>query len=51
VRSINKMLDFPVYVDPVKLEEILVQDPNAKYFKPAEPQELDELVKQVSGLK
>ena len=51
VRSIGKMLDFPVYVEHSKLEEILVQDPNSKYFTAAEPQELDELVKQVSGLK
>lgn len=51
VRSINKMLDFPVYVDSVKLDEILAQDPNAKYLKQADAQELDELVKQVSGLK
>lgn len=51
VRSISKMLDFPIDISDSKLEEILLQDPNAKYFKPAEPQELDKLVKQVSGLK
>jgi hypothetical protein len=51
VRSVNKMLDFPVYADPIKLREILSQDPNSKYIKPADEQELDQLVKQVSGLK
>jgi hypothetical protein len=51
VYSLRKLLGFPVYFTEAQLDVILAQDPNAKYFRAAEPQPLDEYVKQVSGLK
>lgn len=48
LRSLD--LGVPINITEEKLNEILVQDPNSKYFIPAEPQELDILVKHVSGL-
>jgi hypothetical protein len=50
VHSLIKQLNFPVYITEDKLEEILAQDPNAKYFQPAPEQELDSYVRTVSGL-
>jgi hypothetical protein len=50
VRSLSKLLDFPVGKDPAVIEEILKTDPNAKYFHAAVDQPLDSLVRRVSGL-
>lgn len=51
IYSLRGLLNFPVYITEEQLEAILVEDPNTKYFQAAEPQLLDEYVKQVSGLK
>jgi hypothetical protein len=50
IKSIAKQLEFPVHVDPVKLDEILSQDPNAKYFSAVGDQPLDLVVRTASGL-
>lgn len=50
VRSLPSLLGIPVDITEEKLEEILVQDPNNKYFTAAESQPLDNYVRKVSGL-
>jgi hypothetical protein len=50
LRSIEKALHFKLNVPAEKLAEILITDPNSKYFKAAEAQELDKYVRYVSGL-
>jgi len=50
VRSLSKQLDFPIDCDAERIAKILETDPNAKYFVPAPDQELDKIVKKVSGL-
>jgi len=50
VRSLPALLGMPVSITEEKLEEILVQDPNSKYFTAAEEQPLDNYVRKVSGL-
>jgi hypothetical protein len=50
LKSVERNLGFPIYIGEEKLEEILIQDPNAKYFHPAGPQDLDKYVRHVSGL-
>jgi hypothetical protein len=50
IKSIAKQLAFPVHVPSDKLDEILIQDPNAKYFSSIEMQPLDLIVRAVSGL-
>jgi len=50
VRSLPALLGIPVSITEEKLEEILVQDPNSKYFTAAEQQPLDNYVRKVSGL-
>lgn len=51
LRSISVQLHFPIFIEDAVLDEILIKDPNAKYFQPAETQELDYFVRQVSGIK
>lgn len=51
IRSISYQLEFPIHIEDSVLEEILVKDPNAKYFQQSEPQDLDYFVKHVSGIK
>ena len=48
VSSLSSLLDFPVAVDLVTIDKILVKDPNTKYFRKAPKQELDKIVKKVS---
>ena len=50
VHSLREQLNFPIYITEEKLDEILAQDANAKYFQPAPEQELDSYVRTVSGL-
>ena len=50
VRSLPALLGIPVSITEEKLEEILVQDPNSKYFTAAVQQPLDNYVRKVSGL-
>jgi hypothetical protein len=50
LHSLRAQLNFPVYITDQQLEEILVQDPNAKYFTSAKEQPLDQYVRTVSGL-
>lgn len=50
IHSIRKQLNFPVYITEERLEEILAEDPNAKYLQAAAPQPLDQLVRRVSGI-
>lgn len=50
VRSLIKQLNFPIYITEEKLEEILKEDPNSKYFQPAPDQPLDAYVRTVSGI-
>jgi hypothetical protein len=48
--SLSALLGVPIDIDSHKLEEILIKDPNAKYFTTAEEQPLDSYVRTVSGL-
>lgn len=45
VRSLGKWLDFPVAWNDLRIEDILVEDANAKYIQPCEPTALDAHVK------
>lgn len=51
VRSLSLQLEFPIHIEDSVLDEILIKDPNSKYFQPAETQELDHFVRHVSGIK
>lgn len=50
VRSLRQLLGIPIDISSEKLDEILIKDPNAKYFVPAPEQPLDSYVRTVSGL-
>ena len=51
LQSLAKQLDFPIaHTDP-RLNSILSDDANKKYFKDIDRQELDSLVRKVSGIK
>lgn len=50
LRRVEKDLFFKLNVPTEKLNEILINDPNSKYFKATEAQELDKYVRYVSGL-
>jgi hypothetical protein len=50
IHGVRSQLGFPVYITQEKLDEILIQDANAKYFQPAADQELDKTVRHVSGI-
>lgn len=50
VSSLSAQLDFPINCDPEQISKILETDPNSKYFAPAPDQDLDKIVKKVSGL-
>ncbi len=51
VRSLSRQLEFPIHIEDAVLDEILVKDPNTKYFCQSETQELDHFVRHVSGIK
>ena len=51
LKSLSKQLDFPIQYDDVRIEEILKDDANKKYFTKIDRQELDNLVRHVSGIK
>ena len=51
LKSLSKQLDFPIQYDDVRIEEILKDDANKKYFTNISRQELDNLVRHVSGIK
>ena len=51
LKSLSKILDFPIAHDDPRVFEILKQDANEKYFKSIPQQELDKTVRKVSGLK
>ena len=50
LQNLSKQLELDINVPDAKLNEILVQDPNAKYFQAAPDQPLDSYVRTVSGL-
>ena len=50
VSSLSAQLDFPINCDLEQISKILETDPNSKYFAPAPDQDLDKIVKKVSGL-
>lgn len=50
LKSLSSQLDFPIAYDHPAVESILSVDANSKYLVPAPQQELDLLVKKVSGL-
>lgn len=50
LKSLSKILDFPIAYDDPRVFEILKQDSNEKYFTSIEPTELDKTVRRVSGL-
>jgi hypothetical protein len=50
LHSLSRQLNFPIMCDTTSIAKILETDTNAKYFVPAPAQELDALVKKVSGL-
>lgn len=50
VKSLGKVLDFPVAGDDPRISEILKQDANEKYFTSIGYTELDKTVRKVSGL-
>ena len=45
LRSLERLLDFPVAWNDERVEEILKEDANAKYITECEPTQLDEVVK------
>lgn len=49
IHSVQRQLDFPIHISQDKLDEILAQNPNTKYFTAADEQPLDGLVRKVSG--
>jgi hypothetical protein len=51
LQSLSKQLDFPIAYDDPRINIILEKDANSKYFKSIERQELDSLVRKVSGIK
>ena len=51
LKSLSKQLDFPIAYEDSRIGEILKDDANKKYFKSIERQELDNLVRHVSGIK
>lgn len=51
LESLSKQLDFPIAFDDERVNEILKQDANEKYFQRIDMQELDYTVRKVSGLK
>lgn len=51
LKSLNKILDFPIAYDDPRVFDILKQDANEKYFQSIPQQELDKTVRKVSGLK
>jgi hypothetical protein len=51
LQSLSKQLDFPIAHDDVRVDDILKQDANEKYFQSIGIQELDYTVRKVSGLK
>jgi hypothetical protein len=51
IHSLSKQLDFPIAYDDPRVFEILKDDANEKYFNEIERQELDNLVRKVSGIK
>jgi hypothetical protein len=51
LKSLSKQLDFPIAYDDPRVFEILENDANEKYFNKIERQELDSLVRKVSGIK
>jgi len=51
LQSLSKQLDFPIAYDDPRVNNILEKDANSKYFKSVERQELDSLVRKVSGIK
>jgi len=50
LKSLSLLLDFPIAYDHPSVDTILSNDANSKYFTPAPLQELDLLVKKVSGI-
>lgn len=50
LKSLSKILDFPIAYDDPRVFEILKQDSNEKYFIKIESTELDKTVRRVSGL-
>ena len=51
IKQIERDLCFRIPISRDKLEEILTPNANTKYFKSIDPQPLDKIVKQVSGIK
>ena len=51
LKSLSKLLDFPIAYNDPRVQEILKQDANEKYFQSVPLQELDKTVRKVSGLK
>jgi hypothetical protein len=51
LQSLSKQLDFPIAHDDPRVNNILEEDANSKYFKSIKRQELDSLVRKVSGIK
>jgi hypothetical protein len=51
VRSLPALLGFPVTISNDDLRDVLLQDPNAKYFTAINEQPLDPIVRKVSGIK
>lgn len=51
VRSLPELLDFPVSISDDDLRDVLLQDPNSKYFTIVGEQPLDPIVRKVSGIK
>ena len=50
LRILQSQLKFPISISQTQLDEVLAQDPNAKYIHPAQEQILDAYVRTVSGI-
>ena len=51
LQALSKQLDFPIAYNDSRVFDILKQDANEKYFQSIPLQELDKIVRKVSGLK
>jgi hypothetical protein len=51
LQSLSKQLDFPIAYNDPRVNKILEEDANSKYFRSIERQDLDNLVRKVSGIK
>jgi hypothetical protein len=50
LQNLSTLLNFPIETNDTRIEDILKDDANSKYFNACDRQDLDSVVRQVSGL-